>query len=246
MNPCVAVLAHRGSPDRDAGIPENTVGAFVRAGSLGADGVELDVHRTRDGALVVHHDAEVSALGTISDLMAEELPAHVPLLDDSLAACGAMSVNIEVKNLPTEAGFDPDERASRQVATLVSDTGRVGQVIVSSFWLPSLEAARETVPSIRTALLLAGWADAASGLEAARRSGCSAVHLHRSLVTAELVDDAHRAGLAVGVWTVSERLQVIAMAEAGVDTLITDDVPVALAALGRPPSPGSTDRDKTP
>lgn len=246
MNAPVAVLAHRGSPDRDAGIVENTVDAFVRAGSLGADGVELDVHRTRDGVLVVHHDAEVAALGVISDLTAEDLPDHLPLLDDALAACGSMSVNIEVKNLPTEAGFDPDERAGRQVATLVSDTGRLGQVIVSSFWLPSLEAARETVPSIRTALLLAGWADAVGGLETARRVGCSAVHLHRSLVTGDLVDEAHRAGLAVAVWTVNERLQVVAMAEAGVDTLITDDVPMARAALGHPSGLGPTDRDEAP
>ena len=53
-----AVQAHRGSPDRSAGILENTVEAFLRARRLGADSVELDVRATADGSLAVHHDPE--------------------------------------------------------------------------------------------------------------------------------------------------------------------------------------------
>ena len=54
-----AVQAHRGSPDPAGGIGENTLEAFLRALRLGADGVELDVRRTADGALAVHHDADI-------------------------------------------------------------------------------------------------------------------------------------------------------------------------------------------
>ena len=57
------VLGHRGA---SAGAPENTVAAFTRARELGADGVELDVRRTADGVLVVHHDPDVRGVGLIA------------------------------------------------------------------------------------------------------------------------------------------------------------------------------------
>jgi glycerophosphoryl diester phosphodiesterase len=53
----VAVQGHRGSPDLASGVRENTLEAFARARRLGADGIELDVRLTVDGALAVHHDA---------------------------------------------------------------------------------------------------------------------------------------------------------------------------------------------
>ena len=68
------VLAHRGA-NRYA--PENTLAAFARAVELGADGVELDVHRTADGALVVRHDAGTPA-GVLAELTLAEIRAGLP------------------------------------------------------------------------------------------------------------------------------------------------------------------------
>ena len=62
------VQAHRGSPDPSSGILENTVEAFLRSARLGADGVELDVRLTRDGALAVHHDPAIPGLGPVAEL----------------------------------------------------------------------------------------------------------------------------------------------------------------------------------
>ena len=62
MHP-IAVTAHRGSPDAAAGIRENTLAAFARARRLGADGVELDVRRTADGGLAIHHDPVIEGSG---------------------------------------------------------------------------------------------------------------------------------------------------------------------------------------
>src|SRR5674476_863752 len=61
----VAIQAHRGSPDPSGGISENTLEAFARARRLGADGVELDVRLTADGALAVYHDPNIPGVGRV-------------------------------------------------------------------------------------------------------------------------------------------------------------------------------------
>ena len=64
----MAIQAHRGSPDPAVGIRENTLEAFVRARQLGADGVELDVRMTSDGALAIHHDPVIESVGAVAEL----------------------------------------------------------------------------------------------------------------------------------------------------------------------------------
>jgi glycerophosphoryl diester phosphodiesterase len=229
----MAVQGHRGSPDPANGIGENTLEAFVRARRLGADGIELDVRLTADGAMAVHHNPVVPGLGAIRELAAGELPPQVPSLAQALQVCRGMTVNIEIKNLPSEPDFDPDERLAHEVVALVDSGGWASEVIVSSFWPDTLAAVRGAGPEIRTGLLLAGWFDPDGAVQAAVSRGCTALHPVIDLVTADLVADAHGAGLSVATWTVNERHQLKAMAAAGVDTVITDDVTFALAVLGR-------------
>jgi glycerophosphoryl diester phosphodiesterase len=233
-----AVQAHRGSPDPASGIGENTLEAFARARRLGADGVELDVRRTADGALAVHHDPVVPGVGPVAELRRADLPSHIPLLAEALAACTGLTVNIEIKNLPGEPGFDPDERVAADVAALVVEGAWASSVVISSFWPPTLEAVRRAHPDLATGLLLASWSDPAQAVAAALERGCAALHPHRDLVSRPLVDQAHRAGLAVAAWTVDDAPQLSAMAAAGVDTVITDDVALARALVGAA-DPGS-------
>jgi glycerophosphoryl diester phosphodiesterase len=68
------VIAHRGA---SKAAPENTIAAFELAGRLGADAVELDVRRTRDGALVVHHNPDLADGRVIRDVLAADLPSSV-------------------------------------------------------------------------------------------------------------------------------------------------------------------------
>ena len=109
------VLAHRGA-NRQA--PENTVPAMVRALEVGADGVELDVHRTADGALVVRHDAgDPGRAGDPSSpwpSSAVALP-EVPMLDEVLDVCRGRLVNVEIK--------DPDPRAVDALVALLEARG---------------------------------------------------------------------------------------------------------------------------
>jgi len=91
----VSIIAHRGASAR---FRENTVEAFLAAARLGADGVELDVRRSADGALVVHHDALLPGGDPISNVAVANLPEYVPLLDTALEACADLFVNVEVKS----------------------------------------------------------------------------------------------------------------------------------------------------
>jgi WhiB family redox-sensing transcriptional regulator len=87
---------------------ENTVDAFAEARRQGAAGVELDVRRSADRALVVHHDAELADGRVIVELSAADLPPDIPLLHTALDACAGMLVNIEIKNVEVDVDFDPD------------------------------------------------------------------------------------------------------------------------------------------
>jgi glycerophosphoryl diester phosphodiesterase len=231
--PMTAVQAHRGSPDEAAGVGENTLQAFMRSRRLGADGVELDVRLTRDGALAVHHDPVIPNLGPIFELAAGELPGSVPLLGDALEVCAGLIVNIEIKNLPGEPGYDPSERLARSVADLVVVRDLVPSVVVSSFWPETLDAVHRACPDVATGLLVAPWFDPGESIPAALSRSCTSLHLHLTLVDEALVARAHDLGLSVAAWTVNDRLEVAELSSIGVDTVITDDVVLALSALDR-------------
>jgi glycerophosphoryl diester phosphodiesterase len=209
-------------------VGENTIRAFHRARDLGADGVELDVRMTADGAIAVHHDGVVGGLGPVCELQARDLPESVPLLGAALEACEGLSVNVEVKNLPNEPGFDPGDHLARAVADVVAAALDAGhEVMVSSFWPAALVAVRGTQADIATGLLYARPMAPEAAVAAAREHGCAALHPAAELVTDDLVLEAHGAGLAVCAWTVNDRNWLAAARVLEVDTVITDDVTLA-------------------
>lgn len=226
--PKTRVQAHRGSVS--PGVEENTLAAFAQAISLGADGIELDVHTTADGVVVVHHDAVVPGLGAISLLERSALPAAIPSLHEVLDLAQGITVNVEIKNLPTDAGFDPDERTARAVAEIITRQAP-SDIVVSSFWMGALDVIRATVPSVPTGFLVAPWLDREQAAETAVRHDCQAFHPHESVVDAEFVAHVHAIGLEVAVWTVVDRTGAVSMASAGVDTIITDDVTMVREVL---------------
>jgi glycerophosphoryl diester phosphodiesterase len=235
----VLVLGHRGT---GVGEGENTLGGFADALRLGADGIELDVRRTADGALAVHHDAVVPGLGPLADLRVRDLPGHIPLLEAALDVCASGVVNVEVKNGPHEPGFDPDELAAREVATLLSaqaDRLAGGALIVSSFSPASLDAVLATAPEVPVGLLTVPAVDQDQALALAVERGYAALHPHHGAVTPELAGAVHAAGLLLNTWTVNEPQRAAWLASCGADAVITDrvaDVAAAVDALvpGRP------------
>jgi glycerophosphoryl diester phosphodiesterase len=203
------VWAHRGASATER---ENTVAAFARAVALGADGIELDVRRSADGHPVIHHDP----------LPAGPVPSHVPGFAEALDACGDLVVNIEIK--------EPPDLAEVVVAE-VRRRGTADRVVVSCFDLATVDRVRALDAGMPTAFLsmLASRPD----LVTCVGHGHGAYHPHHAGVDAALVDEAHRLGLAVNVWTVDDPARIVELAAMGVDALVSNVPDVALRALGR-------------
>lgn len=226
--PTVMILAHRGASQVAR---ENTIEAFREARRLGADGVELDVRGSADGALVVHHDVAVAGAGALMSLRVADLPPYVPLLDAALDACRDLVVNIEVKELPGEPGYDPGYPVARQVARSVAGRDLIGRVIVSSFDLVALDAALEAEPALVTGWLTPSWFDQTEALATLVGRGHRALHPHHEAVTAALVQAAHHAAITVTAWTVDDPDGIRRLARDGVDGIISNVPDVARAAL---------------
>lgn len=226
------VLAHRGACRR---APENTIAAFAAARALGADGVELDVRRTADGVLVVHHDPAIDGLGVLANVPFARLRAgrpDIPTLAEALEACRGMLVNVEVKCLPWEPDADADHVAARGSVDLVRDHG--ADAVFSSFDLATVDAVRAYAPGTETGFLVYGQdVDAAAALASERGHGW--LHPERAAVVADLdaIARCHDRGLRVDVWTVDDPADIVALASAGVDAIITNVPDGALAALDR-------------
>ncbi len=227
------VLGHRGA---SAVAPENTVAAFTRARELGADGVELDVRRTADGVLVVHHDPEVRDVGRIASMSLAALRAVRPqlaTLEEALDACRGLVLNAEVKCLPWEPDSDVDGSVMR--ATINAVRAHDGMIVLSSFDLAAVDRARAEAPDLASAWLTHGQAVAAAAEIAAAHGhpwlnadGAAALE-----AGADGIALAHRAGVLLGVWTVDDPVAAHTLAEAGADIIITNVPDVVLAAVTR-------------
>ncbi len=231
----LGVLAHRGGTGP---YPENSLDAFAEGLRQGADGVELDVRRTADGVLVVHHDAALADGRAIGELPADQLPWHIPTLAQALAACAGAGVDVEIKNSPLEPGHDPDEAVAAATAELaagcVGATGGPAWVVISSFWPTTVAAVRAARPELAAGLLVHPALDVRNALEQAEDLGATTLLPFRSQVDRALVDEAHQRGLAVVAWTVNEEADLRDMLVAGADAVVTDQVARAVSVLGRP------------
>lgn len=232
------VLAHRGSRLRE---PENTVSAFARALAEGADGVELDVHRTADDDLVVCHDA-ASPAGVVSEMTLAAIQRAFPLvptLAACLDACTGSLVNVEIKNLPGDADWDPSDRAAELVVELLVSRKASGRepdkVVVSSFNLTTVDRVRTLDAAIETALLSDGSFDPLEALVVAEQHGHAGLHPQvgrlEGRVAGALAMRARERGVALRPWTVNDPAEIARLGALGYDAVISDDPLVAIAAL---------------
>ncbi len=219
-----ALIGHRGAPRE---FPENTLPSFQRALELGADGIELDVHATRDGVVVVHHDPVLHGGGPIAGLTHAELDGHlvagrerIATLDEVLALVdGRADVYVEIKARDVE----------RPVVDAIRRSPAPARCAIHSFDHRVVRRARDIAPEIRTGILLTSYLlDPALALIGA---GASDLWQQWELIDPPLVALAHDAGARVIAWTVNDARIARRLAEWGVDALCTDVLPTISQAL---------------
>jgi glycerophosphoryl diester phosphodiesterase len=221
-----SVIAHRGASGYEY---ENSRAAFRRAVMLDADGVELDVHATRDGGIVVHHDPDLPGVGPIAQLsLAEARQVRLrngetlPVLIEILELVGDRDVWIEVKSLP--ASHD-------QLFLAVLDQGPAPQrYAIHSFDHRIVHRLGEARPNLQRGILLTAYLR--DPVAVMRAAGASTLWQEWQQVDQELVNKVHEAGGTVIAWTVNELGDLDRMVRLGVDGLCgnyPDRIRVAIA-----------------
>lgn len=203
---------------------------------MAADMVELDVRRSADNVLIVHHDAHIAGVA-INTMRADELPSYVPTLEAALGACSGMDVNVEIKNSDDEPDYDPEQWVAGQVVELLGRRPDHDRMLISSFDRSTINAVRAADPTLRTGYLfvmpeLVDGATLRAFMEGVAAEGHVAIHPHWRAATTDLIDAAHACSLAVNAWTVDLPDELKLLAERGVDALITNTPDIAREVLG--------------
>lgn len=209
------VIAHRGASSSEL---ENTLAAFRAAVAQRADGVELDVHATLDGEIVVHHDPSIMGLpiaqARMRDLTQLRLLNGEPLptLAQALEAIGSLRVFVEVKVL------DPqwDERLLDTLDHGPNPTGYA----VHSFAFHVVRRLREQRPNLRTGVLSeVATRDPQRTLVDAK---AQTLWQERSTLDEELVQKVHAMGATIIAWTVDNPSDMERLATIAVDGICTN------------------------
>jgi glycerophosphoryl diester phosphodiesterase len=228
------VIAHRGASRERI---ENTLPAFVRAEELGADAIELDVHATRNGIVVVHHDPvpqgtpEDPALAdvpiarlTLKELRRISLAPNtgIPTLAQVLRTVRApMRMYVEIKGRGIEAAVVDTIRASPEP----------DRCAVHGFDHRVVPRVRSIAPEIPGGVLSSSYL--IDTVHALRAAGARDYWVWWEHADQALCDAVHEAGGRVIAWTVNDPTAAAALAQLGVDGVCTDDVPAIRAALAK-------------
>ena len=227
MDRKIKVIAHRGA---SAEIPGNTISAFKKAIEIGADMIELDVHASKDGYLVVIHDATVdettNGTGEVSQLTLTELKElivedieRIPTLEEVFQlAKGKIDINIEIKA----------ENIEEKVVELVRKYELENHVLISSFNLEAIKKVKEIAPELSTAALFSTPVE--NVLEVLKDCKADAINPFFVMVSEEFVEQMHNAGYKIYPWTVDDEDMMQYLIELEVDGIITD-VPEILIEL---------------
>ena len=250
------VYAHRGGA---ALRPENTIAAFDNGLALGADGLELDVRLSKDGVVVVHHDATLERTtdgrGRLADRSAHELARldagynfqpstqefafrgqgiSIPTLAAVLQRYPEALVIIELKS-----DLGDGTEIARRTVEVVRNAGAVDRVALGSFSGRALQAARLLEPALRTGAareetrwaLYRSWVGWPLGRPRYQEFQVPERAGATTVVSPRFIKHAHKSGVAVKVWTVDDEADMTRLLDWGVDGIISDRPDVAVAVV---------------
>jgi glycerophosphoryl diester phosphodiesterase len=254
MNHHIQRVAHRGGSHL---APENTLAAFRNALTFPIDAIELDVHMSRDGHVVVFHDYTVEKLtngaGNILDLDFAYLrslnaaahfaggwpePQQIPTLREVLnLAKGHVQVCIEIKPSKRNGTFGRYPNIADKVVEEVRSAGMLDQVLVISFDWTILPLIKSLEPVLQTGALVSDdvWDPRAERalqtlIDRAKMLGCRWISMDYELFADDMPEAVHKHGFKLGLWTVNTEEGLRRFAAAGVDSL-TSDRPDLFAVL---------------
>lgn len=241
-----AVIGHRGAGRGVVdGAPENTPASFELAARTGADWIEIDVRRTADDRLVLFHNAALDDGRAIVDLTEEQCrTAGLAGLEEGLAAIPTeLGLDVDVKTVMEDGVDAPARRTLSLVLPFLRREARRRRMFVCSFDPGLLLGVHEGAPGVATAWMPYVRNPADTAVPGAVGMGCPIVAVDaRALGLSgerprpgrrELeytVQTAHRAGLEIITWC-PDPLDAARFARAGMDAVVVDDVPGAVAAL---------------
>lgn len=209
------VIAHRGASGEFA---ENTLAAFSAACGQGADMIELDIHQTADGKLVVRHDSHFDDGTDISELSCAEVMARaeamgirMPLLDQALDCITAsgVKVNIEIKQLSDLSLIDD----------VIKKYG-YENILFSSFNHPVIAQLKKNHPYIEAGTLMVS--RLLDHMSAAASLNSDIIIQHCGSADQEFVDMVHGSGRRIYVWVVNHARDIKHFMDMGVDGIFTD------------------------
>jgi glycerophosphoryl diester phosphodiesterase len=245
--PAPLILGHRGA---SALAPENTLSAFSRAVSEGADGIEFDVRLSRDGVPVVIHDATLKRTGLIDRCVSELTAAELQKVDvGSWFSERTQATSFAGEKLPTlaqvfeyfsghagllytEMKCEPNEGQvlAAQVARLTREFGMADRVVVESFDHSAVAAVKKFDAEMRTAALFEPKLSRPIStvrrlrmVDAALAVAADEIALHHTLAGDRVIEKARQAGLEVVVWTVEDPLWIARAHSRGIKALISND-----------------------
>lgn len=242
------IIAHRGGAKEST---ENTIPTFQRAIRIGADGIETDIRLTKDGVVIIYHDdkwgrVEAGAAGDrlISDMSFSEIASHrlipvgedrggskVPKLTDTLKALDNGLLNIELKSCERF-----DELVDKTIEIMRNFKG-IDRVVLEA---PDLKTARKLRDGLGLTLKLhinPGYnrdVPYEDSLAEVLKFKPHSISVSYKKLSYDIVDQAHKAGVEVWVWTVDSREIAQAMTLLGVDAIKTDVPSTMLNLLKRP------------
>lgn len=225
------IIAHRGFSGK---YPENTMLAFSKAVEIGAEGIELDVHFTKDGEIVIIHDETIDrttdGTGFVRDYTYEELSKFnaygrfegqfefqkIPTLREYFEL--VKDVEGFITNIELKTGIFEYEGIEKAVIDLVKEFGLEDRTILSSFNHFTVMRCKEYDPTIKTGFLVESWIIGMG--EYTKSHGIDCVHPIYVNLKPELYAEMKNAGREVNTWTVNEYEDIRRLADMGVDALI--------------------------
>lgn len=223
--------AHRGFSGK---YPENTMLAFEKAVEAGCEGIEFDVHFTKDGVMVICHDELIDRTsdmkGFIKDMTYEELCKadfsytykgqvpfqKIPTLEEYCQFAKDLDI---ITNIELKTGIFHYPGIERAVYEMLKQYNMLDKVVVSSFNHLSVKMMKEIDPNVKCGFLTESWI--LNPGEYVKTNGVECYHpILSMLVNPEIVADIKKAGVEINTWTVNEPEHIQLLMEIGVDGII--------------------------